>query len=280
MDQPYIDALRGVQGHLLVSIRTVRRMIRHSGEIGDRVEDLIRDALTALLPRKIGVSKGFVVDSTGAMSDQMDVILYDRLNTPQVPLPEGAYPKGTRVFPVEATYACGEIKTVLNSSKLEQCIAKCDSYKALERRAYLVSSSNVIRETYDLYGASSPHWQSLFFCLAVESVDMSILCSKLRQHVDEKQLPPNKQIDGIFALDASDNDKKNCILYAKVTRHSPGKEIQASGVESVSLLAEPGLTMVAYHAHDPLALFIVQIMRYLQANLESMNIVSYWKGSF
>ena len=252
----------------------------HSGEIGDRVEELIRYTLTQLLPEKIGVSKGFVVDSAGAMSDQMDIVLYDRLNTPQVPLPEGAYPKGTRVFPVEATYACGEIKTVLDSAKLEQCIAKCDSYKALERRAYLKRDSEPIVHTYKLYGENSLHWQSIFFCLAAESVDTRILVKKLRQNVLERQLPRARWIDGIFTLDASDTAKKNCIFYAKPYESIAGDELQASDIESVSLLADPDHTMVSYHAHAPLALFIVQLMRHLQASLEPMNIVSYWRDSF
>ena len=280
LDHPYIDALRGIQDRLVVDIRTVRSMMHHPGEIGGRVEELIRHALTQLLPEKIGVSKGFVVDSAGAMSKQMDIVLYDRLNAPQVPLPEGAYPKGTRVFPVEATYACGEIKTVLDSARLEQCIAKCDSYKALERQAYLTKDSGPIVETYNLYGEDSLHWQSIFFCLAVESVDMSILVKKLRRDVMERQLLRPRWIDGIFTLDTSDTAKKNCILYAKLRDGVADGEVQGSDVESVRLLAEPDHVMVSYRAHAPLALFIVQLMRYLQASLEQVNIVSYWKGSF
>ena len=276
---PYIDALRGVQDHLIVSIRTVRQMMRHSGELENRVEVLIRDALSSLLPSKIGVSKGFVVDSTGTMSDQMDIILYDRLNTPQIPLPEGAYPKGSRVFPVEGTYACGEIKTVLDSAKLDQCIAKYDSYKALTHQAYLVTVSNPVVTGYRLFGESTPHWQSLFFCLAVESVDMHILRDRLHQDVNRRQLPPNMWIDGVFTLDTT-GDKKNSVIYAKMIGYSSGDMVLASDIESVSLLAEPGHTIVSYRAHDPLALFIVQIMRYLQASLEPINIVVYWKGTF
>ena len=58
------------------------------------------------------MSNGFVVDSTGEVSRQMDLILYDRLNTPRIFTSDGA-----QMFPVEATYACGEIKAKLNSSK-------------------------------------------------------------------------------------------------------------------------------------------------------------------
>ena len=43
----------------------------------------------------------------------MDIVLYDRTNTPRILASDGA-----RMFPAETAYACGEIKTRLDSPGL------------------------------------------------------------------------------------------------------------------------------------------------------------------
>ncbi len=87
---------------------------------GNLVERVFRNQLLEVLPEKVGVSNGFVVDSQGSVSRQMDIILYDRPNTPRIFTSDGA-----QMFPVEATYACGEIKTDMNSTQLDDAFEKC-----------------------------------------------------------------------------------------------------------------------------------------------------------
>ena len=47
----------------------VRSAIPHSGEAGSLIEGQFRSQLTDVLPEKIGVSHGFVVDSDGRVSE-------------------------------------------------------------------------------------------------------------------------------------------------------------------------------------------------------------------
>ncbi len=127
------------------SIRTSRQVLDHAGEKGASIERIIRSGLRDILPEKVGVGHGFVIDSFGGRSKQMDIILYDRLDAPQFfPL------RGVQVLPVETTYACGEVKARLRSGDLENCLNKCTSYKSLRRAAYF--------ETPDMEGPSVKGW--------------------------------------------------------------------------------------------------------------------------
>lgn len=166
---PYRRALSSAQNKLTAAIDQIRLSIPHSAEIGTLIEQQFRSQLEEILPEKIGVSHGFVVDSSGGVSKQMDIILYDRLNTPRIFASDGA-----QMFPVEATYACGEIKTKLNSKELTDSFEKCLSYKSLCRKAYIKRISP-ITTTHNLFGCEYDHWQSIFFCLAVESINANRL---------------------------------------------------------------------------------------------------------
>ncbi|MCY4560703.1 MAG: hypothetical protein OXF79_30935 [Chloroflexi bacterium] len=261
---PYVDALRAVQASIVADARTVRSMLEHRGEIGSGVEDVFAHALRQLLPRHVGVTKGFVIDSCGAMSKQMDIILYNENTALNVPLPEAAFPKGTRVLPVESTYACCEVKTSLDAAKLKDAIVKKDSYKKLQRRAYRPDAS-IVRHTYLMYGEEKEHLQSMFFTLCIESVDMAGLVDVLNE--DQASRPYEGYMDGVFSMDCT---KENSLIYPKLQEEPP--------VARLELLCETGCRLAPYRAVSPLALFVLLLMRYLQARPENVDMMSYWRG--
>lgn len=179
----YRASLSGAQAKLKADIDRIRDSTPHSAEIGSLIEKCIRSALGEVLPNKIGISDGFVVDSEGGVSQQMDIILYDKLSTPIIFTSDGA-----QIFPVETTYACGEIKTQLNASTLKDTSEKCSSYKNLIRKAYIaIEGTDLILSTPDmsitgktqksltLFGERHNHWQSIFFCIAFEGVSKETL---------------------------------------------------------------------------------------------------------
>ena len=108
---------------LISSLSGARALVSHAGEKGEESEGTIRNALDRVLPEKVGVSHGFVIDSNGSESKQMDIVLYDKMNTPKIYTGDRV-----QIFPVESTYACGEVKTKLDSQSLKDSFAKCLSY--------------------------------------------------------------------------------------------------------------------------------------------------------
>ena len=153
---PYRNVLSAAQNRIVATICQIRSSIPHAGETGALVEQSFRYHIEEVMPEKVGVSHGFVVDADGRISKQMDIVLYDRLNCPRIFSSAGA-----QMFPVEATFACGEIKTNLSASKFEESLEKCLSYKKP------VPPSLCGTEEYSQY-----HLHSFWPCLPTLAVDV------------------------------------------------------------------------------------------------------------
>ena len=158
----YQEMLLSSQEKLDISAEQIRNLIPTSGEIGTLIEEMFRSYLVEVLPEKIGVSHGFVMDSEGGESQQMDIILYDKMSTPRIFTSTAA-----NVFPVETTYACGEIKTRFNTKELEDSFKKCLSYKNLHRKAYFSGGRKIIVNTHKLFGEDKEHWKSILDIITI-----------------------------------------------------------------------------------------------------------------
>lgn len=263
----YRSSLYFQQQELIESISGARAVILHSGEKGREIEEKIREALARVLPEKIGVSHGFVIDSNDNSSNQMDIVLYDKMNTPKIYNGDSV-----QIFPVESTYACGEVKTKLDSRELEDVFKKCLSYKNLHRKAYY-PSKGIIQKTYNLFGEESEHWKSIFFCITYESTDLVELCRECNLTIGRKGQPLDKRIDTIVALNNSAKHY-NIILNAKIGAE-PGIPIPGS----IDLLPNPDNSICTYPAKHFWALFIALLLQYMvQAPPQIINMLEYNKS--
>jgi hypothetical protein len=89
-------------------------IIEHNLEKGLGGENALRGLLEDFLPSRLGVAKGKVVNFTGDMSRQCDVIIYDRLNGPRLFVDENK----NQILPIEGVYAVIEVKTSLTKHTL------------------------------------------------------------------------------------------------------------------------------------------------------------------
>ena len=210
------------------------------------------------------MSNGFVVDSTGEVSRQMDLILYDRLNTPRIFTSDGA-----QMFPVEATYACGEIKAELNSSKFHDSFDKCLSYKRLRRSTYFDESNKLVKTTHLLFGSRFNHWQSIFFCVAAKSIKATTLLTHYNAIVANEGLKIHERIDTVVSLSATDGE--NCLL--NVCSVLDGN---VPSDRSIDLLPSPDSRMYCYQAQEPWSLFVMLLLCYMnQAPTVPVNMLPY-----
>ena len=238
--RPYRKVLSTSQKRIKAGIEQVRSALSHAAEKGSLIENIIRVELEQLLPYQIGVAHGFVTDSNGQNSRQMDIILYDKLTTPRIFSSPGA-----QIFPVEATYACGEIKTRLDSNELRDVFEKCCSYKKLERKSYF-DEAGLIKTTYRLFGKENEHWQSIFFCIAVESMEKETILQGYQSLVTEKNLDHTKRIDHICGLDGKSFLYSNKPLLSGIPQD-----------RSIDLLPEGAESSIcSYLSNEPWALFI------------------------
>lgn len=107
------------------------RLIPHPHEFGTNREEVVREFLSLNLPKRLGVSTGFVFDSSGAVSKQMDVVIYDCNNCPRFETVGGKY-----FFPCEAVVAVGQVKSRLDSKRqFLSALENLHSVKELDRSA-------------------------------------------------------------------------------------------------------------------------------------------------
>ena len=107
------------------------RLVPHPGELGTGREEIIRQFLRAYLPKRFEISTGFAFDASGAVSQQLDIIIADSMVCPRF---ETA--GGNRSYPCESVVAVGQVKSSITSRKeLFEAIGNLESAKRLDRSA-------------------------------------------------------------------------------------------------------------------------------------------------
>lgn len=104
------------------------RAIGHPGESGRARENVIADFLRRLIPQSFGIDTGFIIDSLGAISKQVDIVIY---RTDYHPVFEVS---GIKHFLVESVVAVIENKARITSlAQLTRALDNIRSVKQLDR---------------------------------------------------------------------------------------------------------------------------------------------------
>ena len=97
-----------------------------------------------VIPQRLDIGTGFIITSTGKVSTQCDLIVYDKNNCPLI---ENGNKQ--RFFPIECIVAIGEIKSDLDKEKLKEALLKLKNNKLLrneipQNNSYIFKNSNLI----------------------------------------------------------------------------------------------------------------------------------------
>lgn len=114
-------------------LRSVRAAIAHPGSKGDGSENVWLEFFNTYLPERYRAAKAFVVDSQGAFSEQIDVVVFDRQYTPFI----FTYEKQA-VIPAESVYAVFEAKQSLDASMISYAQKKVASVRKLYRTSLAI----------------------------------------------------------------------------------------------------------------------------------------------
>lgn len=105
-----------------------KKSIPHEGLKGQKGEDLLKEFLERRLPKRFGVSSGFIIDDKNSLSKQTDVILYDAENSPIIQPEENAI-----ILHADNVAAIIEVKSTLDKSEIEDAARKISSVKKLQK---------------------------------------------------------------------------------------------------------------------------------------------------
>lgn len=118
----------GLQKSLVAELETSRSSINHPGTKGDATETNWISMLEKYLPKRYQVSKAFVIDSKGGISQQQDIVIYDRQYSPFLFNHVGAL-----YIPAESVYAVLEVKQNLSAGHVKYAGEKIKSVRDLYR---------------------------------------------------------------------------------------------------------------------------------------------------
>jgi hypothetical protein len=170
--------------HIIGEINEAKRKsasIYHAGNIsssGDEVEDLVREKISLFLPEKYLVRQGHIVNSQGQVSNQFDIIIFDRLSTPKF----FESKNNTVFYPIESVLAVGEIKKTLRSNDIVDFGKKIKFLKVDMKRKLIENTA---------YGEVLNPNSTLF-----DTINMSM-----------ERKYKNPLFSFIFAIDVEDADK-------------------------------------------------------------------------
>lgn len=117
----------GLQKQMLASLNVDREFIGHPGNKGDASEQRWIEFLRTYLPDRYKVDKAIVIDSTGNVSEQMDIVIYDAIYTPFI-----FNLDGFMYIPAESVYAVFEVKQDVKGY-IDYAARKVESVRKLKR---------------------------------------------------------------------------------------------------------------------------------------------------
>jgi hypothetical protein len=120
-------------------LETARQSFAHSSTKGDASEQVWLDMLRQYLPRRYTATKAHVVDSNGAFSQQIDVLVFDRQYSPFI-----FKFQGQEIVPAESVYAVFEAKQTVNAALINYAMNKAATVRGLHRTSLPIPTANGI----------------------------------------------------------------------------------------------------------------------------------------
>lgn len=120
--------LSGLHDDIERRLATARQALAHPVVKGDASERVWLDLLRTYLPERYRAETAHVVDSNGAFSEQIDVVVFDRQYSPFI-----FHFEGQIIVPAESVYAAFEAKQAINAQQVSYAQGKVASVRRLHR---------------------------------------------------------------------------------------------------------------------------------------------------
>jgi len=117
-----------LQEQMIAKFQTSREFIHHLPTKGAAAEQNWLSMLKTYLPERYRADSAFVVDSGGASSQQIDIVIYDRQYSPLILSQDGVL-----YVPVESVYAVFDVKHEMRRTSILEAAEKAESVRRLNR---------------------------------------------------------------------------------------------------------------------------------------------------
>jgi hypothetical protein len=123
------------------ALTNARESFDHPGTKGDASEKVWLRLLQQYLPERYCAESAQVIDSNNRVSDQIDIVVFDRQYTPFMFQMAGQY-----YVPAEAVYAVFEAKQSISASNVEYAMDKVRSVRGLHRTSLPIPHAGGVYE--------------------------------------------------------------------------------------------------------------------------------------
>lgn len=123
----------GLQEELTAALKVNRTGIPHAGSKGSASEVKWIEMLRDFLPARYEVENAFVLDADGNLSEQIDIVIFDRQYCPLL-----FNHNGVKYVPAESVYAVLEVKQALSKEMVEYAGGKAASVRRLRRTSVAI----------------------------------------------------------------------------------------------------------------------------------------------
>lgn len=130
-----------LQKEMIASLSATRQVVQHSGTKGSASELQWQTMLNNYLPERYFVDNAFVLDCEGNLSEQMDIVIYDRQYSPFL-----FNQNFVKYLPAESVYAVFEVKQELNSAVVKYASEKVSSVRRLRRTSAPIAHAAGVHE--------------------------------------------------------------------------------------------------------------------------------------
>lgn len=122
------DVLSSLNDEVEQKLAIARTALAHPTTKGDASQLVWLDLLGRYLPQRYRVASAHIADSTGAFSEQIDVVVFDRQYSPFI-----LEFNGQIVLPAESVYAVFEAKQAISAAHVAYAHKKIESVRKLHR---------------------------------------------------------------------------------------------------------------------------------------------------
>lgn len=123
-----------LQTQMIARLDVDAAAVAHPTVKGNAYENNWRAMLSDYLPRRYQVEDGFLVDADGSISQQIDVVVFDRQYSPFLFKQDGC-----TYMPAESAYAVFEVKPTLGAKNIEYAGEKIASARKLRRTSTTIT---------------------------------------------------------------------------------------------------------------------------------------------
>ncbi len=122
------EIFQGLQSQMEAKLTFNRNVVDHPTTKGTATELEWTEMLSTYLPKRYCADTAFVIDSEGKVSEQLDIVIFDRQYSPFI-----LRQNGVTYIPAECVYAVIEVKQDLSKANIEYAQKKAASVRKLKR---------------------------------------------------------------------------------------------------------------------------------------------------